>query len=103
MDISKASRPKMIAQFIPPEKAEDPLGVFPYRDYVLASDMNNGLWIFQLKKDRRHDDDDDDRRKRKHDDWLSPVALSLPRAGSLDPALGPLAKRWQSKLEFRHV
>ena len=66
MDISKPWRPKMIAQFIPPEKAEDPLGVFfpgeefteiwgvfPYRGYVLASDMNNGLWIFDLRKDRR--------------------------------------------------
>ena len=66
VDISKPWRPKMIAQFIPPEKAEDPLGVFfpgeeyieiwgvfPYRGYVLASDMNNGLWIFQVKGKRR--------------------------------------------------
>jgi hypothetical protein len=66
VDISRPSRPRMIAQFIPPEKAEDPLGlffpgeefteiwgVFPYRNYVLASDMNNGLWIFQVKRTRR--------------------------------------------------
>jgi hypothetical protein len=62
VDISKPSRPRTIAQFIPPEKAEDPLGVFfpgeefteiwgvfPYRNYVLASDMNNGLWIFKVR------------------------------------------------------
>jgi hypothetical protein len=60
MDISKPADPRIVAQFIPPEKAEDPLGiffpgeayteiwgVFPYRNYVLASDINNGLWVFR--------------------------------------------------------
>jgi hypothetical protein len=69
-DISRPSDPRFMAQFIPPEKAEDPLGlffpgeefveiwgVFPYRDFVLASDMNTGLWTFKVK---RGDDDDDD-------------------------------------------
>jgi hypothetical protein len=67
VDISRPSNPRFLAQFIPPEKAEDPLGVFfpgekfteiwgvfPYRGYVLASDMNNGLWIFKVI---RQDDD----------------------------------------------
>jgi hypothetical protein len=61
-DISKPRSPRVTAQFIPPEKAEDPLGVFfpgeefteiwgvfPHRNYVLASDMNNGLWVFKVK------------------------------------------------------
>ena len=61
-DIADPSNPEKIGQFIPPEKAEDPLGVFfpgeefteiwgvfPYRNYVLASDMNNGLWIFKVR------------------------------------------------------
>jgi hypothetical protein len=67
VDISRPRKPRFLAQFIPPEKAEDPLGVFfpgekfteiwgvfPYRNYVLASDMNNGLWIFKVV--RKHDD-----------------------------------------------
>ncbi|HEX2044129.1 MAG TPA: hypothetical protein VHF23_00725 [Gaiellaceae bacterium] len=62
MDISKPAAPRRIAQFIPPEKAEDPLGiffpgeefveiwgVFPHRSYVLASDMNTGLWVFKVR------------------------------------------------------
>ena len=61
-DISKPARPAVVGQFIPPEKAGDPLGVFfpgeefveiwgvdPHRDYVLASDMNTGLWIFKVR------------------------------------------------------
>jgi hypothetical protein len=62
MDISKPASPHIVAQFIPPEKAEDPLGVFypgeefveiwgvfPHRNYVLASDMNTGLWVFRVR------------------------------------------------------
>lgn len=57
-DISDPSRPAMEAQFLPPP-AEDPFGlfvpaqvnvwgVFVHRDYVLASDMSSGLWVFKL-------------------------------------------------------
>jgi hypothetical protein len=72
-DISRPSDPRFVAQFIPPEKAEDPLGqfypgeefveiwgVFPYRDFVLASDMNTGLWTFKVTGGDDDDDDDDD-------------------------------------------
>jgi hypothetical protein len=61
-DISRPADPRLEAQFIPPEKAEDPLGVFfpgeefveiwgvfPHRGFVLASDMNTGLWTFKVK------------------------------------------------------
>jgi hypothetical protein len=61
-DIANPSAPKKIGQFIPPEKAEDPLGVFfPGEEfveiwgvyigsgYVVASDMNTGLWVFRVR------------------------------------------------------
>jgi hypothetical protein len=61
-DISKPAQPALIGQFIPPERAEDPLGVFfpgeefveiwgvdPHRNFVLASDMNTGLWTFRVR------------------------------------------------------
>jgi hypothetical protein len=61
-DISKPSSPKIMGQFIPPEKGEDPLGVFyPGEEYVeiwgvalgsgyvVASDMNTGLWVFRAR------------------------------------------------------
>jgi hypothetical protein len=61
-DISRPSSPKIIGQFIPPEKGEDPLGVFypgeefveiwgvaPGSGYVVASDMNTGLWVFRAR------------------------------------------------------
>jgi hypothetical protein len=60
--IANPSNPRMIGQFIPPEKAEDPLGVFfPGEEYVeiwgvdigsgyvVASDMNTGLWVFRVR------------------------------------------------------
>ena len=34
--------------FFPGEEYTEIWGVFPYRNYVLASDMNNGLWIFKV-------------------------------------------------------
>jgi hypothetical protein len=52
----------MIGQFIPPEKAEDPFGVFyPGEEFVniwgvdigggfaVASDMHTGLWVFKVR------------------------------------------------------
>jgi hypothetical protein len=70
-DISRPTDPRLMAQFIPPEKAEDPLGVFfpgeefvevwgvyPHRGFVLASDMNTGLWAFKVKGGGERDDDD---------------------------------------------
>jgi hypothetical protein len=61
-DVANPSAPKKIGQFIPPEKAEDPLGVFfPGEEfveiwgvyigsgYVVASDMNTGLWVFRVR------------------------------------------------------
>ena len=61
-DIAEPASPKRIGQFIPPEKGEDPLGVFfPGEEfveiwgvdigsgYVVASDMNTGLWVFRVR------------------------------------------------------
>ncbi len=61
-DIADPANPKKIGQFIPPEKAEDPLGVFyPGEEFVeiwgvylgpgfvVASDMNTGLWVFKVR------------------------------------------------------
>jgi len=69
VDISRPAHPRFIAQFVPPptpdpmhfwdsiwgldlpEGASFPLvwGVFVDRDYVLASDINSGLWVFQVR------------------------------------------------------
>jgi hypothetical protein len=61
-DIGTPASPKKIGQFIPPEKAEDPFGIFfPGEEfveiwgvdigsgYVVASDMNTGLWVFRVR------------------------------------------------------
>ena len=61
-DIKDPASPKRIGQFIPPEKAEDPLGVFyPGEEFVniwgvdigsgyaVASDMHTGLWVFRVR------------------------------------------------------
>ncbi len=66
LDISQPANPKKIAQFVPPPTA-DPLGfwgplvlgsdrpfpfvwgVFVHQGYVLASDINSGLWVFKLE------------------------------------------------------
>jgi hypothetical protein len=61
LDIDRPSRPKQIAQFVPTPSG-DPFGfwfggavtphvwgVWLHDDVVLASDINNGLWIFRLK------------------------------------------------------
>jgi hypothetical protein len=65
-DISRPAKPKIVARFVPPG-APDPTGdtcrgdggscafvwgVFATRDYVLASDMNSGLWILRLTRGR---------------------------------------------------
>ncbi len=62
VDISRPANPRRVAQFVP-EPAADPRGFFappdvefPFvwgtfvaRDYVLASDINSGLWVFQVR------------------------------------------------------
>ena len=58
-DISRPSRPRVVARFTPPRRADPGTcsaggscafvwGVFPTKDYVLASDMNSGLWVLRL-------------------------------------------------------
>jgi hypothetical protein len=61
-DISRPAKPRIVASFVPPSR-EDPSGttcgesngscaftwgVFATKDYVLASDMNSGLWVLRL-------------------------------------------------------
>lgn len=61
VDIARPDRPGMVAQFVP-EPAADPFGLFfpgeefpfvwgvyPERNYVLASDINSGLWVFRMR------------------------------------------------------
>jgi len=61
VDIARPDRPGMVAQFVP-EPAADPhglffpgeefpfvWGVYPERNYVLASDINSGLWVFRVR------------------------------------------------------
>jgi hypothetical protein len=63
-DISRPAKPKIVARFVPPG-VTDPTGdtcrgdggscafvwgVFATKDYVLASDMNSGLWILRLTR-----------------------------------------------------
>jgi hypothetical protein len=62
-DISSPARPRLLAHFVPPAgkdatggrlckpKRSCPLvwGVYPERRYVLASDMNTGLWVLRLR------------------------------------------------------
>lgn len=60
-DITRPSEPRFVAQFVP-EPSADPFelffpgeefpfvwGVFPERNFVLASDINSGLWIFRVR------------------------------------------------------
>jgi hypothetical protein len=65
-DISRPARPRIVARFVPsamPDPEGDTCGngrgpcafvwgVFPTRDYVLASDMNSGLWVLRLARSR---------------------------------------------------
>jgi hypothetical protein len=63
VDLSDPGRPQEIASFVPPPSSprqtaataqggrrDMPVvwGVFPYKDMVLASDMNSGLWVFRV-------------------------------------------------------
>ena len=62
VDISRPANPRFVAQFVPPP-APDPRGLFgppdvafPFvwgvfvdRNYILASDINSGLWVFQVR------------------------------------------------------
>lgn len=47
-DISKPAKPRLLARFAPPGSPEV-WGVFATSKYVLASDMNSGLWVLNLR------------------------------------------------------
>jgi hypothetical protein len=58
-DISRPAAPQFVAQFVPEHDVVNPdffcttpcteiWGVFVDRNYVLASDMNSGLWVFRV-------------------------------------------------------
>ena len=68
LDVSRPRLPRLRAQFVPPATADpqgffgpffldDPSnppfpfvwGVFPHHKYVLASDINSGLWVLQVR------------------------------------------------------
>jgi hypothetical protein len=60
-DISNPRKPKLLAQFLPPKKADPDKvlcdtascrlvwGVYAEKNYLLASDMLSGLWILRLR------------------------------------------------------
>jgi len=62
VDITKTTKPRLLARFVPPAAA-DPggacggspactmvWGVFPHTDYILVSDMASGLWVLRLRR-----------------------------------------------------
>jgi hypothetical protein len=65
-DISRPARPRIVARFVPTAMPDpggdlcgnggDPCpfvwGVYATKDYVLASDMNSGLWVLRLPRGR---------------------------------------------------
>jgi hypothetical protein len=66
VDLSDPGRPREVASFVPPPapprqtaataqsgRRDMPVvwGVFPWKDMVLASDMNSGLWVFRVSDD----------------------------------------------------
>jgi hypothetical protein len=66
VDLSDPGKPREVAWFVPPPSSprqtaataqggrrDMPVvwGVFPYKDVVLASDMNSGLWVFRVTGD----------------------------------------------------
>jgi hypothetical protein len=68
VDLSDPRRPREIASFVPPSSsprqsaatAQDgrrdmPVvwGVYPWKDLVLVSDMNSGLWVFRVTADAK--------------------------------------------------
>jgi hypothetical protein len=63
VDLSDPGRPQEVASFVPPPspprqiaataqngRRDMPVvwGVYPWKDLVLASDMNSGLWVFRV-------------------------------------------------------
>jgi hypothetical protein len=68
VDLSDPARPREIASFVPPPtsprqtaataqggRRDMPVvwGVFPWKDLVLASDMNSGLWVIRVTADAK--------------------------------------------------
>jgi hypothetical protein len=48
-DITKPAAPKFVAQFVPPTPSPQVWGVYATKSYVLASDMNSGLWVLRFQ------------------------------------------------------
>ena len=59
-DISRPAAPTLLASFVPEHDIVNPdffcttpcsevWGAYIHRDYILASDMNSGLWVFRVK------------------------------------------------------
>ena len=68
VDLADPRRPREVAWFVPPPSSprqtaatardgrrDMPVvwGVYPWKDMVLASDMNSGLWVFRVSGDAR--------------------------------------------------
>jgi hypothetical protein len=68
VDLTDPGRPREVAWFVPPPspprqtaatardgRRDMPVvwGVYPWKDMVLASDMNSGLWIFRVTGDAK--------------------------------------------------
>jgi hypothetical protein len=68
VDLSDPAHPREVASFVPPPtpprqtaataqggRRDMPVvwGVFPWKDHVLASDMNSGLWVFRVTADAK--------------------------------------------------
>jgi hypothetical protein len=68
VDLSDPARPREVASFVPPPsrprqtaataqggRRDMPVvwGVFPWKDLVLASDMNSGLWVIRVADDAK--------------------------------------------------
>jgi hypothetical protein len=59
-DISQPAAPELLASFVPQHDVVNPdffcatpctevWGAYMHRNYILASDMNSGLWVFRMK------------------------------------------------------
>jgi hypothetical protein len=71
VDLSDPGRPREVASFVPPSspprqtaataqngRRDMPVvwGVYPWKDLVLASDMNSGLWVIRVTADTARSD-----------------------------------------------
>ena len=61
-DLANPRKPRFLARFRPPPEPDEHgllcpgssctavWGVFPMRHYILASDLNAGLWVLRLRR-----------------------------------------------------